>query len=74
MEHSVPTTGGTDGTASGGPSVRDRIETLTDAIATANRAAIRHQQELAALRFTLVFALILGGVYLLQTRQRGTSL
>lgn len=72
LPKSTPGTGGTDGTVPGMHELWERIETLTDSVATANRAALRHQQELVALRQAVIIALVLAGAYFILHSRKAT--
>lgn len=67
-----PVTGDTDVTDREGVSpfdIADRVETLTDVIATANRASLRLQAEVSALRYAAVFAAVFAAtLYILRGR------
>jgi hypothetical protein len=50
------------------PLAADRLETLTETVALMRRATVRQSEELAALRFTVMFAIILTGAILIRNR------
>jgi hypothetical protein len=60
-------TGGTDGTPPGGPTLTpdlgDRLETLTETVSLTNMRMRRMAEEIAALRYFVVFALCLAGAF-----------
>lgn len=55
-------TGPTDPTLS--PDLRERLETISDALATSNRAAKRNREAIASLHTTIILlAIIAAGIY-----------
>lgn len=70
-------THGTEGTSTGDSftlPVWERLESLTEAVATANYRTRRMAEEVAALRYVVVFALCLAGAFYVLARRQGVSL
>lgn len=70
---------GTDGTPPADPTapptfraeIRERLEALTEAVATANMRTRRMADEVAALRYVVAFALCLAGAFYVLGRSHG---
>jgi hypothetical protein len=69
---------GTDGTDPGPPppfrmEVRERLEALTEGVATANMRTRRMADEVAALRYVVMFALCLATMFFILYTRKGVT-
>lgn len=75
MEETV--TGGTDGTPPSGTAFTlpmiERLEALTEGVATANARTRRMAEEVAALRYVVAFALCLAGAFYVLAVRKGAG-